>query len=177
MNVIGSLFNIYNAFRFFFSQLGDSAVFLSTGRPDRPYIGRIEAMWEACGTMVVKVKWFYHPEETTGCPLNLQYPVRLYFVFFKRIIHHNCFYLQGALFESPHVDENDVQTISHKCEVLPLKDYKEKLGDDPQRYAAIYDNNDIYYLAGYYDPTSITLKMETGIPFNNNCSDNNKTTD
>lgn len=57
--------------------VGDSAVFLSTGRPDRPYIGRIEAMWETCGTMVVKVKWFYHPEETVGCPLNLQYPVSL----------------------------------------------------------------------------------------------------
>lgn len=59
----------------FNEQLGDSAVFLSTGRPDRPYIGKIEAMWETCGTMVVKVKWFYHPEETVGCPLNLQYPV------------------------------------------------------------------------------------------------------
>ncbi|KRT84880.1 hypothetical protein AMK59_1141, partial [Oryctes borbonicus] len=127
--------------------VGDSAVFLSTGRPDRPYIGKIEAMWEACGTMVVKVKWFYHPEETIGCPLNLQYP--------------------GALFESPHVDENDVQTISHKCEVLPLEEYTEKLGDDPQRYATIYDNNDIYYLAGYYDPTTTTLKIQPNIPFLN----------
>ncbi|XP_044253673.1 protein winged eye isoform X2 [Tribolium madens] len=125
--------------------VGDSAVFLSTGRPDRPYIGKIEAMWELCGTMVVKVKWFYHPEETIGCPLNLQYP--------------------GALFESPHIDENDVQTISHKCEVLPLEEYTERLGDDPQRYAMIYDNNDIYYLAGYYDPTTTTLKMEPNIPF------------
>lgn len=75
------------------------------------------------------------------------------------------FKFQGALFESPHIDENDVQTISHKCEVLPLKDYIETLGDDPKRYAAIYDNNDIYYLAGYYDPTTKTLKMEPGIPF------------
>lgn len=58
--------------------MGDAAVFLSTGRPDRPYIGRIESMWESCGTMVVKVKWFYHPEETIGCPANLQYPVSIY---------------------------------------------------------------------------------------------------
>ncbi|XP_050299143.1 protein winged eye isoform X2 [Anthonomus grandis grandis] len=125
--------------------VGDAAVFLSTGRPDRPYIGRIEAMWEMCGTMAVKVKWFYHPEETVGCPANLQYP--------------------GALFESPHIDENDVQTISHKCEVLPLKDYVKRLGNDPARYATIYDNNDIYYLAGHYDPTVHTLRMESGIPF------------
>lgn len=69
-------------------QVGDSAVFLSTGRPDRPYIGKIEAMWEACGTMVVKVKWFYHPEETVGCPLNLQYPVSSIILTFHCKMYH-----------------------------------------------------------------------------------------
>ncbi|XP_023289035.1 uncharacterized protein LOC105699944 isoform X2 [Orussus abietinus] len=125
-------------------QIGDSAVFLSTGRPDRPYIGRIESMWETSSSnMIVKVKWFYHPEETVGCPTNLKYP--------------------GALFESPHMDENDVQTISHKCEVLPLEAYTEKLGKEPHRYLTIYDNNDIYYLAGYYDPTTYLLTMQPGV--------------
>ncbi|KAF7995937.1 hypothetical protein HCN44_007044 [Aphidius gifuensis] len=125
-------------------KIGDSAVFLSTGRPDRPYIGRIESMWETSSSnMIVKVKWFYHPEETVGCPSNLKYP--------------------GALFESPHMDENDVQTISHKCEVLPLSDYTEKLGKEPHRYLTIYDNNDIYYLAGYYDPTTYLLTMQPGV--------------
>ncbi|KAG5680222.1 hypothetical protein PVAND_009746 [Polypedilum vanderplanki] len=124
--------------------VGDSAVFLSTGRPDRPYIGHIESMWEtANGHMVVRVKWFYHPEETQGCP-NLKYP--------------------GALFESPHEDENDVQTISHKCEVLPLEAYVNKFGDDPKQYESIYDNNDTYYLAGSYDPTLYHIKMQQEIP-------------
>ncbi|GLH05862.1 Protein winged eye [Gryllus bimaculatus] len=124
--------------------VGDCAVFLSTGRPDRPYIGRIESMWEAWGTnMVVRVKWFYHPEETNGCTVQLKYP--------------------GALFESPHVDENDVQTISHKCEVLPLDGYTGRLGTEPERYSSIYDNNDIYYLAGYYDPTTSQLSMKPGV--------------
>lgn len=55
--------------------VGDSAVFLSTGRPDRPYIGRIECMWEtSTNNRIVRVKWYYHPEETTGCP-KLTYPV------------------------------------------------------------------------------------------------------
>ena len=46
-------------------RIGDCAVFLSAGRPNLPYIGRIESMWESWGSnMVVKVKWFYHPEET-----------------------------------------------------------------------------------------------------------------
>ena len=49
------------------SQVGECAVFLSTGRPHLPYVGRIESMWESWGgNMVVKVKWFYHPEETKG---------------------------------------------------------------------------------------------------------------
>ena len=42
-------------------------MFLSTGRPHLPYVGRLESLWEAWGgNMVVKVKWFYHPEETKG---------------------------------------------------------------------------------------------------------------
>lgn len=70
------------------------------------------------------------------------------------------------------MDENDVQTISHKCEVLPLKDYRQRLGDDPKRYAAIYDNNDVYYLAGYYDPGITALKIQQDIPFNTDWQNN-----
>ena len=48
-------------------QVGDCAVFLSTGRPNLPYVGRIESLWEAWGgNMVVRTRWFYHPEETRG---------------------------------------------------------------------------------------------------------------
>ncbi|XP_045497342.1 protein winged eye [Colias croceus] len=126
--------------------VGEAAVFLSTGRADRPYIGRIVALWQARGAMAVRVHWFYHPEETAACrPLQLP----------------------GGLFESPHTDENDVQTISHKCEVLPLAQYKERMGDDPLKYSTVYDNNDVYYLAGHYDPTQQTLRMEPDIPFAN----------
>lgn len=73
-------------------------------------------------------------------------------------------YFQGALFESPHEDENDVQTISHKCKVLPLSAYTKKYGPDPKQYTSVYDNNDTFYLAGYYDPTVLQLKMEKNIP-------------
>jgi hypothetical protein len=72
-------------------QVGDCAVFLSTGRPDRPYIGRIESMWESWGTnMVVRVKWFYHPEETNGCPAHLQYPVSQFVCSFLCIAIQKC---------------------------------------------------------------------------------------
>ncbi|TMW47682.1 hypothetical protein DOY81_007230 [Sarcophaga bullata] len=124
--------------------VGDCAVFLSTGRPDRPYIGRIESMWEnSVNNKIVRVRWFYHPEETIGCP-NLKYP--------------------GALFESPHEDENDVQTISHRCEVLEFNRYYNKFGSDSKQYQSIYDNNDTYYLAGYYNPRSQSIKLENDIP-------------
>ncbi len=75
------------------------------------------------------------------------------------------FYLliQGALFESPHEDENDVQTISHKCEVLNLESFTKKFGNEPKNYQSIYDNNDTYYLAGHYDPTLFSMKLEPNI--------------
>jgi hypothetical protein len=99
-------------------------------------------MWETANcAMVVRVKWFYHPEETQGCP-NLKY----------------------ALFESPHEDENDIQTISHKCEVLDLDAYVKKFGTDSKHYESIYENNDTYYLAGHYDPTLYHIKMQPEIP-------------
>ena len=56
-------------------QVGDSAVFVSTGRDHCPYIGRIESLWESWGgQMMVKVKWFYHPQETKGCKQLLAHP-------------------------------------------------------------------------------------------------------
>lgn len=63
----------------FILQVGDCAVFLSAGRPDRPYVGRIELLWQSWGgSMIVKVRWFYHPEETCGGRrlTHLKIPVR-----------------------------------------------------------------------------------------------------
>ena len=63
---------------------GDCAVFLSTGRPDRPYVGRLDSMWEAAnGMKKVRVKWFYHAVETVGVAArgkrvqDIKTPVRL----------------------------------------------------------------------------------------------------
>ncbi|KAL8599649.1 hypothetical protein ACOMHN_053826 [Nucella lapillus] len=121
-------------------EVGDSAVFLSMGRDHCPYIGRIECLWEAWGgQMMVRVRWFYHPEETRGGP-QLAQP-------------------KGALFESSHSDENDVQTISHKCQVLTFRDYSRRCAD---RKGLPLDPN-TYYLAGYYDPTISFIKLEPDV--------------
>lgn len=89
--------------------------------------------------MDVKVKWFYHPEETKSGKKLSQ--------------------LKGALFQSPHFDENVVQTISHKCEVLSWNDFQKRTVTE-----SLEDNNDTYFLAGTYDPIMGTLILEPGVP-------------
>lgn len=55
-------------------KVGDSAVFVSKDRVDCPYIGRIESLWEGWnGQMMVRVQWYYHPEETE-CDKKLSDP-------------------------------------------------------------------------------------------------------
>ncbi|XP_073742203.1 BAH and coiled-coil domain-containing protein 1 isoform X1 [Callorhinus ursinus] len=121
-------------------RIGDCAVFLSAGRPNLPYIGRIESMWESWGSnMVVKVKWFYHPEETK---------------LGKRQSDG-----KNALYQSCHEDENDVQTISHKCQVVGREQYEQMT-----RSRKSQDRRDLYYLAGTYDPTTGRLVAADGAP-------------
>lgn len=121
-------------------RIGDCAVFLSAGRPNLPYIGRIESLWESWGSnMVVKVKWFYHPEETK---------------LGKRQSDG-----KNALYQSCHEDENDVQTISHKCQVVGREQYEQMM-----RSRKYQDRQDLYYLAGTYDPTTGRLVTADGVP-------------
>ena len=63
------------------------------------------------------------------------------------------------MYQSCHEDENDVQTISHKCQVVSLEEYErvargQRPGGPPQ---------DLYYLAGTYDPTSGQLLTAEGL--------------
>lgn len=56
---------------------------------------------------------------------------------------------QGALYESEHIDENDIQTIVHRCDVLTHEEYvKRKLH---LRMAKERAKCDSFYLAGRYD--------------------------
>uniref|UniRef100_G3NYE0 BAH domain-containing protein n=1 Tax=Gasterosteus aculeatus TaxID=69293 RepID=G3NYE0_GASAC len=121
-------------------RIGDCAVFLSAGRPNLPFIGRIQSMWESWGSnMVVRVNWFYHPEETNpGKKLTDK----------KR-----------ALYQSSHSDENDVQTVSHKCLVVSVEEYEQMT--HTRRYA---DSEDLYYLAGTYEPTTGMIFNTDGVP-------------
>lgn len=66
--------------------------------------------------------------------------------------------LQYALYQSCHEDENDVQTISHKCQVVSREEYERLTrGQRPNSIP------DLYYLAGTYDPTSGQLVTTEGV--------------
>ncbi|XP_055085482.1 BAH and coiled-coil domain-containing protein 1 [Periophthalmus magnuspinnatus] len=120
-------------------RVGDCAVFLSPGRPQLPYVGRVESLWESwSSSMVVRVKWFYHPEET-----------RLG----KRQRDG-----KNALYQSSHEDENDVQTISHRCQVVSRAEYDHLTRDRKP------GTNDLFYLAGTYEPTTGQLVGVDGVP-------------
>ena len=90
--------------------------------------------------MKVQVRWFYHPAEVDGSgegggrvdDLKIQ---------------------ENALFASSHTDENDVQTISHKCQLLQYHNYVKLRADSSE------DLEDVYYLAGDYDPVVGTIKF------------------
>ena len=85
------------------------------------------------------------------------------------------FFPQGGLFSSPHTDENDVQTIVHKCNVLPLKEYlrlghgqsggkkRKSSGGAAPAAAAGGSPDDSYYLAGSYDPSLMSINFQTGV--------------
>lgn len=78
-------------------------------------------------------------------------------------ISNNYLTLQGGLFQSPHTDENDVQTISHKCTVLPLKEYlRQTTPDSPMKRRGKY-SGDSFYLAGSYDPSLMSVTFQPGV--------------
>ncbi|KAJ3607875.1 hypothetical protein NHX12_024926 [Muraenolepis orangiensis] len=121
-------------------RVGDCAVFLSPGRPQLPYVGRVESLWESwSSSMVVRVKWFYHPEET-----------RLG----KR--HRDG---KNALYQSSHEDENDVQTISHRCQVVGRDEYEHLI----RRRKPGGVTHDLFYQAGTYEPTTGQLVSAEGV--------------
>jgi len=128
--------------------VNDCAVFLSGASDDRPYVGKIEQLWETSnGAMMCRVKWFYHPEEImTGKKFALKH--------------------QGGLFRSPHTDENDVRTIAHKCSVLPLKEFvrqnQQQLELSPMKKQRNFENI-YYYLAGSYDPFTADTTFQPGV--------------
>lgn len=66
---------------------------------------------------------------------------------------------QNALYQSSHEDENDVQTISHRCQVVSKSEY-DLLMRERKASSAV---NDLFYLAGTYEPTTGQLISADGM--------------
>ncbi|KAL0992513.1 hypothetical protein UPYG_G00094350 [Umbra pygmaea] len=146
-------------------RIGDCAVFLSAGRPNLPFIGKIQSMWESWGSnMVVRVNWFYHPEETN--PGKKLHDKKTWDQMSGRSLptallssNQRTDFMERALYQSSHSDENDVQTVSHKCLVVSVSEYETMTLT--RRYA---DSQDLYYLAGTYEPTTGMIFNTDGVP-------------
>lgn len=135
-------------------KVGDCAVFVRREEDKPPYVGKILSMWQGRRShrMVVKVQWFYHPEEIQDISVRAATP------------DGGVKDLTGALFESEHVDENSVQTISHRCEVLPLVDYQ-KEGLHMRPLVELMEHT-AFYVAGKYDAAHsqvVSLLNESGV--------------
>ncbi|KAG7281181.1 hypothetical protein CRUP_032884 [Coryphaenoides rupestris] len=132
-------------------RIGDCAVFLSAGRPNLPFIGRIQSMWESWGSnMVVRVNWFYHPEETNpGKKLTD-----------KKNWDQMCGQSLPASLHSSIQRKDFMETVSHKCLVASVEEY-EQMVSHTRRHA---DNEDLYYLAGTYEPTTGMIFNTDGVP-------------
>lgn len=52
-----------------------------------------------------------------------------------------------------------MQTISHKCQVVGREQYEQMM-----RGRKYQDQQDLYYLAGTYDPTTGRLVTADGVP-------------
>lgn len=145
--------------------IGDCAVFLSAGRPNLPFIGKIQSMWESWGSnMVVRVNWFYHPEETN--PGKKLHDKKNWDQMSGQSLPSSLLssnqrkdFMERALYQSSHSDENDVQTVSHKCLVVSVSEYDAM--SLTRRYA---DSQDLYYLAGTYEPTTGMIYNTDGVP-------------
>lgn len=63
------------------------------------------------------------------------------------------------MYQSSHEDENDVQTISHRCQVVSKVEYDHLM----RERRAGNNENDLFYLAGTYEPTTGQLISADGM--------------
>ena len=76
-------------------------------------------------------------------------------------------FLQGGLFQSSHGDDNTCHSISHKCSVLPLKEYLAKQSSESSSPSKKPRKGDTFYLAGTYDPVAKTMSIQHEVPLRN----------
>ena len=65
-----------------------------------------------------------------------------------------------------------MHTISHECEVLPIKEYSRLLATESKNKTTGGNKvGALYYLAGSYDPAGLTVHFQPGVLQSNSDSE------
>lgn len=99
-------------------------------------------------------KVFVVSENTTEYTKSMKICLNMTFILFFQLS-----LFQNALYQSSHEDENDVQTISHRCQVVSKAEYDHLMREHKPGTTA----NDLFYLAGTYEPTTGQLVSADGM--------------
>lgn len=51
----------------------------------------------------------------------------------------------------------------NRCKVVSFEEFKSTVQNNPERLDAIYENNDMFYLAGDYEPVMKMINFSDGV--------------
>ena len=115
--------------------MGDTVLMRPSDTDNQPYVARVESMeTDGRGSVRVKVRWYYRPEEAKGG---------------RRQFH-------GAkeLFRSDHIDKQSAHTIEEKCIVHSFKDYTKLTNVGPEDFFCRFDYN---AASGAFSPDRVAV--------------------
>lgn len=118
------------------------------------YIGKVLKFYRNRSTQqdLVRLQWYYSPEEIPKGHSKNNLPVSASIKFeFNQMKNIFCisFSMQGALYESTHIDENPIATVRFKGNICQsYDDYVKKTNHGKKRQKTEF------YLVGHYDPTT-----------------------
>jgi hypothetical protein len=119
--------------------VGDTVLMRPSDTDNQPYVARIEGMeTDGRGSVRVKVRWYYRPEESKGG---------------RRQFH-------GAkeLFRSDHQDTQSAHTIEDKCVVHSFKEYTKLNNVGAEDFFCRFDYN---AASGAFTPDRVAVYART----------------
>uniref|UniRef100_A0ACD6APT0 Uncharacterized protein n=2 Tax=Avena sativa TaxID=4498 RepID=A0ACD6APT0_AVESA len=125
-------------------RVGDTVLMRPSDTDNQPYVARVESMeTDGRGSVRVKVRWYYRPEEAKGG---------------RRQFH-------GAkeLFRSDHLDMQSAHTIEGKCIVHSFKDYTKLNNVGAEDFFCRFDYN---AASGAFSPDRVAVYCKCEMPYN-----------
>lgn len=125
-------------------RVGDTVLMRPSDTDNQPYVARVESMeTDGRGSVRVKVRWYYRPEEAKGG---------------RRQFH-------GAkeLFRSDHLDTQSAHTIEGKCIVHSFKEYTKLNNVGTEDFFCRFDYN---AASGAFSPDRVAVYCKCEMPYN-----------